>query len=59
MSINERCSRNSTLIADIQYLHRSYFLENKENVPPNALKLIGKLINVDYKKLQFELISIF
>lgn len=47
MSVNERFSENSTLIADVQNPHILYFLEIKENISPNALKLIGKLINVD------------
>lgn len=57
VSLNERFSQNASLIADVQYLHPSYFINIKNTMPPNALKLIGNLINVDFKVLQNELLS--
>ncbi|XP_025190886.1 uncharacterized protein LOC112591326 [Melanaphis sacchari] len=57
ISLNERFSKNTSLIADVQYLHPSYFMNIKNTMPPNARKLIGNLINVDFKVLQNELLS--
>lgn len=57
ISLNERFSQNAALIADVQYLHPSYFMNIKNTMPPNALKLIGNLINIDFKVLQNELLS--
>jgi hypothetical protein len=56
-SLNERFSQNASLITDVQYLHPSYFMNIKNIIPPNALKLIGNLINVDFKILQNEFLS--
>jgi len=62
-SLNEIFSQNTPLIEDVQYLHPSYFMNIKNTMPPNALKLIGNLINAStfkyYKMKFFQLLLVY